>query len=199
MIGTLMLFAFGRAYANDGAPDYSSTGHSSAGYASSYSSSASTYNTANSRLKLALDPAKVYVEADGSFTPKSERSIDILAALNSSVGAAVNIELQFAKNSSVLTADGKQTLSVIADAISYLDSNIEIDLEIPKHRVKGKPFTKARGDELIRLLRSRYGIKNPLKLFITSPVSKASFRSVKAANKTTDLERITVLNMGIAK
>ncbi len=154
------------------------------------------YATSPSKPRLVLDTSKVEVESDGSYSLKTFQSIDVLAALNSGIGTAVNFEIQFAKNSLVLTADGKQTLGLIADAISYLNSDIRIDLEIPKHPVKEEAFTKARGNELLRLLHSRYGVKNPIKLFITPSNSKAGFYSAKGQDKVTDIKRITILNMG---
>lgn len=211
-IGTLLLSAFRCAYGNDTAP--ADTPKHKAGPKAAYAvgsvrsdaqakpsllsgAVANIYANTQDKPRLALDISKVQVESDGSYSPKTERTIDVLSALNSSVGAAVNFEIQFAKNSSVLTADGRQTLGLIADAISYLDSAVRIDLEIPKHPSKDRSFTQARGSELVRLLRSRYGVKNPVKLFITPLTSKAGFYSVKTHGKETEIKRVTILNMGL--
>jgi len=147
--------------------------------------------------RFTLDKSKVVVEADGSLTPKHESVVDVIAALESSVGVAVNFELVFAKNSTVLTADGEQTLAIIAESIRYLDSNIRVDVEMPNDAVRGKSFTERRGAEVVRLLRSRFNVRNPIHFFTTSSNAADNYHSIRSAPKGTDLSRITILNMGL--
>ncbi len=151
---------------------------------------------APAKPRLALEKTRIVVEADGSITPKKERIVDLLAAFESSVGAAVNMQLVFAKNSVVLTAEGQETLGLIADAIRYQDVDINVDLEFSPHESKGKQFTQRRASEIVRLLKSRYGVRNPLRVFVTSHAAQKSFHSIKTAQKGTDVQRLTLLNMG---
>ncbi|GAA6139933.1 hypothetical protein NBRC116583_36800 [Arenicella sp. 4NH20-0111] len=148
-------------------------------------------NTAHS-----LDAERVKVESDGSLTPRSENIIDVLAALDSGVGAAVNFTMSFSHNTYVLTADGKQTLGVIADAIRYLDSEVSIDIEMPAESAKDKELTIRRGRELVRILSSNYGLKNQIRFYIASSYDRRSSSGSSKTNKGSDLKRVTLLNLG---
>ncbi len=184
-----MLFAFACAKANDISVPTSNI--------ATVSHAGGNMYVSEPKPRFTLDRAKIVVEADGSFSPKTTSVIDAIGALESGVGAAVNFELVFAKNSNVLTAEGEQTLSVIANSMRYLDSNVRVDVEMPSHAEHGESFTERRGAELLRLLRSRYGVKNPIKFFVVPSGTGKNFHSIQNNPKGTELDRMTILNMGL--
>lgn len=152
--------------------------------------------SSDARPRIELKKSAVVIESDGSYTPKREKIVDVLGAFESSIGAAVNLELVFAPNSNVLTAEGKETLGLIADVIKYQDSNVAVDIEMPKKIKNGMDYAQRRGDEVIRLLRSQYGVKNPLRFFVTQTGVTPKYHSLKGKKNRSDVQRITILNMG---
>lgn len=165
---------------------------------SSERSLATTESRGGGNLAPNFDLSTVTVEIDGSYTPRSENIIDVLTALDSGVGAAVNFNMAFSHNTYVLTADGRQTLEVIARAIRYLDSSVSIDIEIPAKDENDRSLTTRRGKELVRILGSNYGLKNQIRFYISTEDALASSMPNKEFRKGTDIKRVTVLNLGTA-
>jgi hypothetical protein len=106
--------------------------------------------------------------------------------------------MAFSHNTYVLTADGRQTLEVIARAIRYLDSSVSIDIEIPVKDENDRSLTNRRGKELVRILGSNYGLKNQIRFYISTEDALASSMPKKKFRKGTDIKRVTVLNLGTA-
>ncbi len=158
---------------------------------------ANVYRNQGASSRFRLDENNVVEEADGSFTPLTESVVDVLAILTSSIGAAANFELTFAENSYVLTADGQQTLGLIASSIKYLDPDTRIDLDIPEQPGISRELTTQRAKEIVRLLSSRYGLKQSIELFVSPVDAYDGIQLNKQGRKRTQIQLVTVLNMGI--
>lgn len=110
----------------------------------------------------------VKLEKDGTFSLLSDDALTVLSALNSGPGAALNLEVAFAKHSIVMTADGQQTIETIARAFRLIGSDSPFILTVrhdPNLDPSGRRgLTKGRAESIVRELAGRQRIKNKISI-----------------------------------
>ena len=110
----------------------------------------------------------VKLEADGTYTLLNDDSSTVFSALNSGSGAALNIEVAFARHSVIMTADGQQMIEAIARAIRLIGAEHPFILTIrhdPKLDPSGRRgLTKGRANSIVQELSGRQRIKNAISI-----------------------------------
>lgn len=100
---------------------------------------------------------RVNVASDNSITLENYGVGDIMTALSASEGIAINFQISFAPNSSVLTADGDFQVASIAKAITYVGTDIDFELQVYGNN---KTLSRSRVGQILSLLNGRFGLVN---------------------------------------
>lgn len=143
--------------------------------------------------ELVLDDMIVYGAANSDTIDEPTKLYSIWRSLETGEGVGVNFDFSFAKNSSVLTAEGNQLLGLVAKAIGYIGD--EILFEIQTHNDTREKLSRDRVDAIVAELNSRYSLKNN---FVVSDYSGAAFfsRRTQSSKNRSDIWRVTIVNKG---
>ena len=135
----------------------------------------------------------VRLERNGTFSLLKEDPSVVFSALSSGPGAALNLDVAFAKHSVVMTADGQQTIETIARALRLIGSEYPFTISIrhdPKLDPSGRRgLTKGRAQKILQELSGRQGLKNKLMI-------KYSSGTGLSQDGTSRLLPITIINIG---
>lgn len=140
----------------------------------------------------------VKLEQDGSFTLLTTSPSDIYSALNSGVGAAVNFELNFARHSTVLTADGQQAMETIARAVALIGPQTSFKLLVHRYGnqdpIGRKKLTQSRARAMVNSLNNNHRINSELLIDFEPRAALSNAR--KTTSTGVDSLSVTVVNLG---
>jgi len=110
-------------------------------------------------------------------------------ALDSGDGVTLNFDLEFAKMTAVMTAEGKHIVDILIGALKYMKSNISYEIQVYDNNI-GPILTPdslayARAQLLISLLNKRYDTQN--KFSLVEEVSKAKPRATPESSERVDI------------
>lgn len=145
------------------------------------------------------DLSGVRYESDDTLTVTSSSLFTIFQALNSGLGAAVNFKVSFAKNSTVMNADGQHELDKMAKALKYMEEGSNFELLVHKgssqspssHR---KDLEESRVSEIISTLRRRYKLDHEFLVSYKNVQNRSSTKELK--DKTSQTLIMTIINLG---
>ena len=149
-------------------------------------------------ISVNRDDVNIVKEPNGSITIQHYSVPHIADVLRDNPHVPVNFDIKFAKNSSVITADGKDNLSKLAAVIQLIgDKNI---FEIQGHtsnlgnsNSKLKLSTK-RAEAITILLKNSHAIENRLDFLGMADKSPITTNSTNDGQAIT--ERISIINRG---
>ena len=145
------------------------------------------------------DLSGVRYESDDTLTVTSSSLFTIFEALNSGLGAAVNFKVSFAKNSTVMNADGQHELDKMGKALMYMEEGSNFELLVHKgssqsassHR---KDLEESRVSEIISTLRRRYKLQHDFSVNYKSVRNRPSESEFK--DKSSQTLVMTIVNLG---
>jgi len=145
------------------------------------------------------DLSGVRYESDDTLTVTSSSLFTIFEALNSGLGAAVNFKVSFARNSTVMNADGQYELDKMAKALTYMAKGSSFELLVHKgssqsassHR---KDLEESRVSEILSTLRRRYKLDHDFSVSYENVQNRSSAKELK--DKTSQTLTMTIVNLG---
>ena len=141
----------------------------------------------------------VEYEPDGTMSIVSTSLFTIFEALDSSSGAAVNFHVSFAKNSTVMNADGQHQLDQMAKALKYMSDDTQFELLVYKGSSQSpesrrRDLEENRVKEIMSKLRLRYQLKNEIS--VNFQPSNKRLTAKQAKNQNYQTLAMTIINLG---
>jgi len=149
-------------------------------------------------VSMNRDEVKTIKEPNGSITIQHYSVPHIADVLRDNPHIPINFDIKFAKNSSVITADGKDNLSKLASVIQLIGSRNTFEIQghtnnLGNSNSKIKLSTK-RAETIAILLKNTHAIENHLDFLGMADKSPITSNSTNDGQKTN--ERISIINRG---
>jgi len=141
----------------------------------------------------------VQYESDGTMSIINTSLFTIFEALDSSSGAAVNFDVSFARNSTVMNADGQHQLDQMAKALKYMSDETRFELLVHKGSSQSpgsrrRNLEESRVQEILSKFRLRYQLKNEISVNFQPSNKRPTGKQAKEQNYQT--LAMTIINLG---